>query len=111
MNINYTWRNATKSEAIEDLVEKKLEKLERHFDKAGQIHITFENHGKQEHTAKATVHLLGVEINAHATEDDMYKAVDSMTHKLVRQIEAHKSKLNDHRDQKLSEHIVMDDAE
>ncbi len=69
MNINYTWRNATKSESIEDLLNKKLEKLERHFDKVSQIHIIFETHSKLEHTAKATVHLPGIEINAHATEE------------------------------------------
>lgn len=99
MNINYTWRNATKSEAIEDLLNKKLEKLERHVDKVSQIHVIFETHGK-EHTAKAVVHLPGIDINAHASEDDMYKAADAMTHKLIRQVEAHKTKQMDHRDHK-----------
>jgi putative sigma-54 modulation protein len=97
MNINYTWRNATKSESIEDLLHKKLEKLERHFDKVSQIHVIFETHGKQEHTAKATVHLPGIEINAHATDEDMYKAVDAMAHKLIRQVESHKDKINSHK--------------
>lgn len=103
MNINYTWRNATKSEAIEDLLQKKLEKLDRHFDKVTQVHVIFESHNK-DHTVKATVHLPGVDINAHATAEDMYKAADEMTHKLIRQVEAHKAKKIDHRDHHCCDH-------
>lgn len=98
MNINYTWRNATKSDAIEDLLNKKLDKLNKHADHVNQIHIIFETDGK-EHTAKAVAHLHGLEINAHATEADMYKAADEMTHKLIRQVEDHKLRqMSHHRD-------------
>ena len=41
MNITYTWRNADKTDAIEELATKKLEKISRHFDKINQIHIIF----------------------------------------------------------------------
>jgi putative sigma-54 modulation protein len=62
--------------------------------------VILETHGKLEHSVKATAHLAGIEIHAHATEEDMYKAIDALVHKLMRQIESHKAKLMEHRDQK-----------
>ena len=103
MNITYTWRNTDKAESIETLVTKKLEKITKHFDKIHQIQITFES-VKQEHTAKATLHLPGEEIHAHASHEDMYKAIDDMLHKLMRQIDTYKEKLKNHRDKEKGYH-------
>lgn len=100
MNINYTWRNTLKSDSIEELTTKKLNKLERHFDHVKQIHVILETVNKLEHTAKASTHLAGIDISAHASAEDMYKAIDAMVHKLIRQIESHKAKLAEHRDHK-----------
>ena len=97
MNITYTWRNTDKTEAVEELTSKKLEKISKHLDKINQIQIIFEC-VKQDHIAKASLHVPGEEINAHATDEDMYKAVDSMINKLGRQIDAYKEKLKSHRD-------------
>ena len=97
MNINYTWRKADRSDAIEDLLDEKLEKLEKHSDHVDEIHVVFETHGKQEHSVKITAHLHGTEINAHASAEDMYKAVDDVAHKLITQVEKFKSKIIDHR--------------
>ena len=97
MNINYTWRKADKSEVIENLLDEKLDKLEKHADHVTQIHVIFETHGKQEHSVKITAHLPGIDINAHACAEDMYKAVDEVAHKLIHQVEKHKSKVIDHR--------------
>ncbi len=97
MNIKYTWRNAAKSDAVEELLEKKLEKLDKHEDHVSEIHVVLESINKQEHTVKANAHLKGIEISAHATAENMYKAIDDMAHKLVRQIESHKTKHMEHR--------------
>lgn len=104
MNIHYTWRNADKSEIIENLLSEKLNKLEKHDDHISQIHAVFETHGKQEHSIKITAHLPGVDIHAHASADDMYKAVDDVAHKLIQQAEKHKSKTNDHRHHHCCDH-------
>ncbi|MES2204079.1 MAG: ribosome-associated translation inhibitor RaiA [Pseudomonadota bacterium] len=97
MNINYTWRKADKSEVIENFLNEKLNKLEKHADHVSQIHVVFETHGKQEHSIKITAHLAGAEINAHSSEEDFYKAIDAVVHKLIHQVEKHKSKITDHR--------------
>lgn len=93
MNINYTWRHAEKTDAIEELTTKKLAKLERHCEKAASIHVTFDMINKQEHEAKASLHLPGAEINASAQDKDMYKAVDDLVGKLLRQVDEYKDKV------------------
>jgi putative sigma-54 modulation protein len=98
MNINYTWRNAEKSDAIEELTSKKLERIERHFEKITQVHITYDLMDKQTHLAKATLHIPGHELVATGKEKDMYKAVDEMITKLLRQVDEHKEKMKKHRD-------------
>ena len=97
MNITYTWRNTDKTDAIEELATKKLEKVFKHFDKINKINITFDCI-KQDHIAKASLHVPGEEINAHASNEDMYKAIDDMIHKLLRQIDSYKEKLKGHRE-------------
>lgn len=97
MNITFTWRSMAKSEALEELLTDKLEKLERHADHVNEIHVIFEMHNKHEYSVNATAHLPGVDLNAHAKEDDMYKAIDHMTHNLIRQVEERKKKMQSHR--------------
>ncbi len=97
MNIKYIWRNTAHSESIEDLITKKLEKLEKHDDHVTDIQITLETINKQEHAVKASLHMHHTEIHAHATEVDMYKAIDDMIHKLIRQVETQKAKAMEHR--------------
>jgi putative sigma-54 modulation protein len=98
MNISYTWRNTEKTDAVEELTSKKLTKLERHFDKALSIHVTFDMPNKQLHQAKATLHVPGSEINACSEDKDMYKAIDSLITKLLRQVDEYKQKMKEHRD-------------
>lgn len=98
MNISYTWRNSEKTEAIEELTTKKLDRLERHFDKINQIHITYDCVDKITHTAKGSLHIPGHEIVATGKDKDMYKAVDEMVNRLLRQVDECKEKFKDHRD-------------
>lgn len=97
MNIKYIWRNTVQSESIEDLMTKKLEKLEKHADHVTEVQVTLETINKQEHTVKASLHIHHTEIHAHATATDMYKAIDDMVHKVIRQVETHKAKSMEHR--------------
>jgi putative sigma-54 modulation protein len=96
MNITYTWRNADKTDAIEELATKKLEKISRHFDKINQIHIIFDSVKKQTHIAKGTLHVPGHEINAHAEHADLYVALDDLIQKLMKQVDNHKRQSTNH---------------
>ena len=96
MNIIYTWLHSEKTEAAEALTSKKLAKLEQHCDRITSIEVTFTLVNKGEHEAKACVHMPGTEINAHAAHKDLYKAIDDLTAKLLRQVDDHKRKIKGH---------------
>ena len=96
MNITFTWRNADKTDAIEELATKKLEKLCRHFDKINQVQITFDSVKKQTHIAKGALHVPGHEINAHAEDADLYVALDDLIQKLMKQVDSYKEQVKNH---------------
>jgi len=98
MNIIYTWLNSEKTDAIEEITSKKLAKLETHFDRISNIHVTFSMVNKFDHQTKACIHVPGAEINAHATQKDLYKAIDELVAKLLRQLDEYKKKMKEHRD-------------
>jgi putative sigma-54 modulation protein len=72
-------------------VEKKFERIGRHFDQVIDMHcvLTVE---KLRQKAEATLHVSGNAIHADATEEDMYAAIDLLADKLDRCIKKHKEK-------------------
>lgn len=82
--------------ALQDYVQTKLERIERHFDHVVDVHVVL-GVEKQRQKAEATVHVAGNNIHAHSEHDDMYAAIDLMLDKLDRQVRKHKEKLTRHR--------------
>jgi putative sigma-54 modulation protein len=76
-------------------VEKKLERITRHFDHVIDVHcvLTVE---KLSQKAEATLHVRGNSIHADAIDADMYAAIDALTDKLDRRVKKHKEKATDH---------------
>jgi putative sigma-54 modulation protein len=95
MQLNVTGHHVEVTEALRGYVEKKLERIGRHFDRVIGVHcvLTVE---KLRQKAEATLHVRGNDIHADATEDDMYAAIDLMTDKLDRCIKKHKEKSSNH---------------
>jgi len=95
MQINITGHHVEITPAIRDYINEKLERIERHFENATDIHfiLTVE---KLEHKAEATLHVSGNTLHAHSVEQDMYAAIDSLADKLDRQVRKHKEKITDH---------------
>lgn len=100
MQVTLSGHHVDITDALRNYVNEKLERLERHFDKAtsAQIILSVE---KLTHKAEATVHVAGNDLFADAEHEDMYAAIDGLIDKLDRQIKKHKEKLTDkHRDDK-----------
>jgi putative sigma-54 modulation protein len=76
-------------------VEKKLERIVRHFDHVIDVHcvLTVE---KLRQKAEATLHVRGNSIHADAIDSDMYAAIDLLADKLDRLVRKHKEKIQDH---------------
>jgi len=95
MRLNVTGHHVEVTPALRNYVEKKLERIVRHFDHVIDVHcvLTVE---KLRQKAEATVHVSGCDIHADATEPDMYAAIDALSDKLDRGVRKHKEKLTDH---------------
>ena len=95
MQLNVTGHHIEVTAALRGYLEKKLERIARHFDQVIDVHcvLTVE---KLRQKAEATLHVSGNAIHADATEEDMYAAIDLLTDKLDRCVKKHKEKLSDH---------------
>ena len=75
--------------ALHDFIYKKFERAQKHFDHITTLHVFLEVN-KHVQSAEATVHIPGHEIFAKADSEDMYKAIDLLVDKVVRQLDKHK---------------------
>lgn len=92
-NIQITGRHVEVTPAIQDYVQKKFERIERHFDHITNIHVILEVE-KKDQLAEATIHASGhADLFAQAKEKNMYAAIDLLVDKLDRQIVKHKEKI------------------
>lgn len=95
MQLNVTGHGLDMTDSLQNYVESKFEKLERHFDNMTNVHVILSIE-KQRQKAEATLHLSGADIFADATNEDMYAAIDALVDKLDRQVKKHKEKQTDH---------------
>ena len=95
MQLNVTGHHIEVTAALRGYVEKKLERIARHFDQVIDVHcmLTVE---KLRQKAEATLHVSGNAIHAEATEENMYAAIDLLVDKLDRCVKKHKEKKSDH---------------
>ena len=95
MQLNVTGANVEVTPALRGYVEKKLERIARHFDQVIDVHcvMTVE---KLRQKAEATLHVSGCAIHADATEENMYAAIDLLVDRLDRCVKKHKEKKRDH---------------
>lgn len=83
------------TEALQNYVHSKLERLGRHNDRITQVAVIL-SVNKLVQKAEATVHADGVELFAESEHDDLYAAVDALADKLDRQLIKRKERLRGH---------------
>ncbi|MCC7462006.1 MAG: ribosome-associated translation inhibitor RaiA [Gammaproteobacteria bacterium] len=95
MQLSVTGHHVEITPALRSYLEKRCERLVRHFDQLIDAHwiLTVE---KLLHKAEATLHVRGETIHAVAEEADMYAAIDLLADKLERLVRKHKEKITDH---------------
>jgi putative sigma-54 modulation protein len=95
MQLTLTGHHIDITPALRSYVEKKLDRIVRHFDQVIDVHcvLTVE---KLQHKAEATLAVSGGKLHAEAVDGDMYAAIDALTDKLDRLVKKHKEKMNDH---------------
>jgi putative sigma-54 modulation protein len=95
MQLNLTGHHVEITPALRGYVQKKLDRVARHFDSLIDVHciLTVE---KLRHKAEATIQVSGGRIYADAVHEDMYAAIDALADKLDRCVKKHKEKITDH---------------
>ncbi len=95
MQLNVTGHHIDVTASLKNYVEKKLDRIVRHFDNVLDVHciLTVE---KLRHKAEAKMLVNGGTIFADAVDENMYAAIDALADKLDRLVKKHKDKRNDH---------------
>src|SRR3569833_1033130 len=95
MQLNVAGHHVEVTESMRCYVEKKLERIGRHYDQVLDVHCIFTVE-KLRQKAEATLHISGTAITADAIDVNMYAAIDLLTDKLDRCLKTHKEKQSDH---------------
>ena len=96
MQVSLSGHHVDITESMRNYVNEKIERLDRHFDQALDIHIVLTVE-KLRHRAEATMHVSGNNLHAEDVREDMYAAIDGLIDKLDRQGKKHKEKVKSHR--------------
>lgn len=95
MQLSVTGHHVEVTASLRAYVEKKFERIVRHFDQVIDVHciLTVE---KLNQKAEATLRVGGNDIHADAIDGDMYAAIDALSDKLDRLVKKRKEKMTDH---------------
>lgn len=96
MQVSLSGHHIEITDSLRNYVNEKIERLDRHFDHALDIHVILTVE-KLRHKAEATMHVSGGNLYADDVQEDMYAAIDGLVDKLDRQGKKHKEKAKDHR--------------
>ena len=96
MQISLSGHHIEITDSLRNYVNEKVERLERHFEQALDIHVVLTVE-KLRHKAEATMHVSGGNLHADDEQEDMYSAIDGLVDKLDRQGKKHKEKMKSHR--------------
>lgn len=83
------------TEAMRTYVEKKMERIVRHFDNVIDVHCTLTVE-KSQQKAEALLKVRGNDIHAFAVDANMYAAIDALSDKLDRLVKKRKDQIKDH---------------
>ncbi|WP_027623693.1 ribosome hibernation-promoting factor, HPF/YfiA family [Clostridium lundense] len=92
MRITVTGKNIEITNALRNMVEKKLEKLSKYFNPDVEAHATLSVQ-KNRQIIEVTIPFNGVILRGEESNEDMYASIDLVIDKLERQIRKQKTKL------------------
>ncbi|MFD3158233.1 ribosome hibernation-promoting factor, HPF/YfiA family [Haloimpatiens sp. FM7330] len=92
MIIKFKGKNIEVTNALKNMVEKKLSRLDRYFEPSVQAQVTFSVQ-KNNQIIEITIPFNGVILRGEESHQDMYAAIDLVLDKLERQIRKQKTKL------------------
>ncbi len=91
MKITFKGKHIEVTDAMRNYIEKRLSKIERHFDHILEVIVTLSIE-KNRQIVEATLQARRALIRAEEETDDMYTSIDKVVDKLERQIQKYKEK-------------------
>ena len=91
MKITFKGKHIEVTDAIRNYIEKRLNKIDRHFDHILEVIVTLSVE-KNRQIVEATLQASRALIRAEEETDDMYTSIDKVADKLERQIQKYKEK-------------------
>lgn len=92
MNVKVLGKDIKITKALKEVIEKKLNKLDKYFKPEVEAHVTL-SVIKNTHSIEITIPFNGVFLRAEEKGDDMYVASDLILDKLERQIRKQKTRM------------------
>lgn len=92
MIITISGKNIEVSDYLEELINKKVSKLDKYFPEDTQAYVTLSVE-RNRHIVEVTIPYAGGIIRGEETSGDMYASVDNVLSKLEKQIVRHRTKL------------------
>ena len=92
MKVTVVAKNIELTNALKEIVEKKIRKLEKYFEGDINARATLSVQ-KSRHTIEVTIPFNGVILRGEESTDDMYKSLDLVIDKLERQIRKNKTRI------------------
>lgn len=92
MRILISGKNIDVSDYLQELIEKKVGKLERYFPKDTEVQVTMSVE-KNRHIVEVTIPYDSIIIRGEEVTGDMYASIDNVLDKLEKQIIKHRTKL------------------
>lgn len=93
MKISVRGKNIEATPALIDYAEKKLSKLDKHFDKATDVQVVM-SVIREEHIVEVTMSLNGLILRGEESTGDMYASIDMVVDKLERQVKKYKTRMS-----------------
>jgi putative sigma-54 modulation protein len=99
MEITVNFKNIKSSDSLKDYVEKKLNKIDKLFDKPTEARVVF---SKEKEIRSVEINLIGSKLNIHVKEtgENMQPAIDLAVDKLKNQLKKSREKITSHRTQR-----------
>ena len=109
MRITINAKNMTVSDAMEERIQKKLNKLDRYFRDEADVQVKLSQERGARNIAEITLVIDGVMLRAEEITSDMYQSVDRAADKIIRQIRRHRTKLEKKADPAALEAFIADE--
>ena len=109
MKLDLTGRQIEITEAIQEVVENKVKKLEKFFDDDTIIHVTF-SAKKEKQNIDIRIEYKSKTYIAETETTDIYHGIDEVTEKLISQIRKEKTKIEKARHEGVNKEQIDDET-